>query len=405
MPHFRYEGRDQSGKTCVGTVEAKKTEDVAEQIMQIGITPIKIIEVRAPIQLPGLLDFLQRRKVKNEEMLLFCRQMHSLVKAGVSITTALTRLSEILLNPTLAQTLKVITTQLNAGESLSSAMRHYPKIFSHLLIALVTAGEANGRLDEAFFQAAKHYELETTTRRRVKAVMRYPLFVMIVVAGAITILNLFVIPKFSQLYSSFHATLPLPTRVLINTSNFFYNYWYVLILVLLFCFLGATYALKNPVWREKIDRYQFKMPIFGSIIERGTMASFSSSLAMLLKTGVPLIHALTLTADIVGNSYARNKILMMRNSIERGDTLEKAAKQAQFFSPLVLQMISVGEETGNVDKMLLEISVFFESEIDYDIKQLADKMEPVLLIAVGGVVLILALGVFLPMWDMVYVVK
>ena len=404
MHTFAYEARNKNGALVKGDMQAMDANHVADQLMQDNLIPLKINKKSAAFswRMPVIPFFGAR--VTSEALSVFCRQMFSLTKAGVPIVSAIQRLSEITNNKMLADSLRKVEQELVLGTSLSKALQHYPKVFSALIVALVTSAEANGRLDEAFLQASRHYELANITKKRIKTALRYPIMVVILAFSAIMLINVFVIPKFASLYLSFQTQLPLPTRMLIHFSSFVHDYWLMIIIGILILILVGFYFLRNPRFRVFIDYTQLKLPIFGNIIERIVMANFSRNLAMLLQTGVPLIESLSLVAGVVDNAYAKNKVLGMIESIEHGKNLSQAASNVAFFSPLILQMFSVGEETGNMDKMLLEASQFYEQEVDYDIKQLTDKIEPILIIFVGAIVLLLALGIFLPMWDLVYVV-
>jgi len=405
MGTFFYEARHKNGALIKGTMEANDANHVANQLIQDHLIPL---DIRA--SLPRFswrftsLSF-SRQKVNHGTLMIFCRQMYSLIKAGIPIISIVQRLAEITMNKVLANALKVVSQEIVLGNSLSTAMQRTPTIFSPLLIALVTNAEANGRLDQAFLQATKYYELEDMTRKRVKAALRYPILVILFAFAAVMLINVFVIPKFASLYSSFHTQLPLPTRILISFSQFVHNGWWAILIVIGMMFLLVYFLLQRPEFRMYIDRIKIKLPIVGNMIERIIMANFARNLAMLLQTGVILTKALSLVANVANNSYAKEKILSMLDSIEHGKNLTQAATHTHFFSPLILQMISVGEETGNIDNMLLEVGEFYEREIDYDIKQLTDKIEPILLLIVGAIVLLLAVGVFLPMWNLTYVVR
>ncbi|MCX7121096.1 MAG: type II secretion system F family protein [Gammaproteobacteria bacterium] len=409
MITFSYEARDKNGKMTKGKLQANDSNQAADFLFKDNLIPIninalseKLTKSTQTFNNPSWFTFA--RKIRSDELTVFCRQMYSLIRAGVPISSAIQRLADITSNPTLAKALQQVAKEIELGTALSKAMQHHPTVFSRLITSLVTSAEANGRLDDAFLQASKHYELEDTSKKRVKAALRYPIFVCCFAFLAIMVISIFVIPRFAVLYSSFHAALPLPTRILMGFSLFTRTYWWAIIGFILLTIILITYLLKRPGIRFVVDRIQLKLPIFGSILERIVMANFARNLSMLLETGVPLIEALTLVANVVNNTYAEEKILSMRSAIEHGKNLSQAAATVQFFSPLILQMLSVGEETGNMDKMLTEVCNFYEQEVDYDIKNLTSKLEPILLVFVGCIVLLLALGVFLPMWNMVYIV-
>jgi MSHA biogenesis protein MshG len=248
-------------------------------------------------------------------------------------------------------------------------------------------------------------ELEKDTRRRISSAIRYPMFVLIAISIAIVVLNIFVIPVFADLFTKFGADLPLPTKILIGTSNFFLEQWPLIIFCVVAGVFGLRYYINTEQGRYNADKLKLHMPLIGSILERATLARFGRSFSLMLGAGVPLIQALELSSQSVGNSYMAKNIRSMREGIQRGESLLRSASQSQMFTPLVLQMIQVGEETGQVDEMLVEVAGFYEQEVDYDLKNLASYIEPILIACIAGLVMILALGIFLPMWDMMGVMQ
>lgn len=405
MPHFTYQGRDSYGKLVKGEQESNRAENLAEKLIAEGIVPIEIKELKTKPLLFSFISSLFTPKVKLADLLVFCHQMYSLVKAGIPILSALIRLQEITPNPLLKKALMGMQERVSMGDSLSNAMRHYPSIFSALVINLIAAGESNGRLDQAFGLATQHLELASSVKKKLKTVFRYPVLVLSVAAVAITVINIFVIPQFAKLYSSFHAALPLPTRILMGISSFMQHNGLYLLLALIAFAVWIRYLLAQKKFRFIWDRYQLKIPIIGSLIDRIIMANFSRTFSMLLESGVPLTQAVNLVSKVVNNSYAESKILQLSEKIEQGESLLQAATALSFFSPLVLQMLAVGEETGSTDKMLRDVATLYEEEVSFDIARLSARMEPVLLIILGVMVLVLALGVFLPMWNLATVVK
>jgi MSHA biogenesis protein MshG len=267
------------------------------------------------------------------------------------------------------------------------------------MISMVRVGENTGKLDIAFQQLAQYLEMERDTRNRIKAALRYPTFVVVAIMAAIGIVNVFVIPAFARVFEGMKMDLPWQTRLLIGLSDFTVAFWPYMLGLLIAAIIGARYYIKTPNGKYRWDRAKLQIPVVGGIINRALLARFARSFAMASKSGVPLIQGLTVVARAVDNDFVAEKILSMRNGIERGDSLTRTAIATGMFTPLVLQMLSVGEETGAVDEMLDEVADFYEREVDYDLKNLSQAIEPILIIAVGILVLILALGVFLPMWD------
>ena len=261
-------------------------------------------------------------------------------------------------------------------------------------------GENTGQLDQAFFKLSTYLERELDTRKRIKAALRYPSMVLIAIAAAIVILNIFVIPTFADMFSRLGADLPLATRFIIASSNLFINYWPYMLFGVMLIYVMINKSLKTKKGRYQWDRRKIKIPIIGSIIERSILARFSHSFAIVLKAGVPMTTGLTLVAEAVDNSYMQEKISAMRQSIESGESLLRSAVASTLFTPLVLQMVAVGEETGRVDELLAEVGDYYEREVDYDLATLTARIEPLLLVVVAVMVLVLALGIFTPMWDM-----
>ncbi|OGT50717.1 MAG: hypothetical protein A3E84_00350 [Gammaproteobacteria bacterium RIFCSPHIGHO2_12_FULL_42_13] len=404
MPVFAYEGRDQKGFQVSGEITAEDMGAAANELMSRQILPINISPQTEKGELALVFRKLFARKLTTSELALFSRQMHALCKAGVPVLSAIQQLSQVSSVPILKHALIDIAKQVGLGEPVSKAMQKFPALFPPLMIALVSTGEANGRIDDAFLQASQYYELASTTRKRIKTALRYPLTVVVVTFLAVIGLNAFIIPKFAALYARFESQLPLPTRLLIGLSTITRDYWWLILLVVALLVFIVRIFFVTERYRAVIDHIILVLPIFGDIMRRIVMTNFTRTLGILIHTNVPLLEAIRLVAEVVNNVYAKKKILKMQAFIEQGDNLSTAANKINLFSPLILQMLSVGDTTGNMDKMLFEVSAFYEQEIDYDIKQLTDKIEPILIVIVGAIVLTLALGIFLPMWNMVYVV-
>lgn len=401
MPIYHYKARNARGEAIEADIEAASADVVAGQLFNTGVTPITIVEQAVQVD---LLDGLRKRMLIGRptlvDLILFARQMHTLMRAGVPIIRAMSGLADTSRNATLAQVLRDVVTSLEAGRDLASSLSQHPEIFTALFVSIVQVGENSGRLDESFLQLSEYLELEKTTRDSIKSALRYPTIVIVAIAAAIAIINLKVIPVFAKVFAGFHAELPAATKILIATSNFTVAYWYVILGGMTLAVLGVRAYVKTDAGRYRWGRTKLRLPIVGSIIMRATLARYARSFAMSTRSGVPLIQALTVVAKAVDNDFVADRVLMMRNGIERGDTLTRTAAASGLFTPLVLQMLSVGEETGAVDEMLTEVAGFYEREVAYDLKSLSEKIEPIMLLAVGALVLMLALGVFLPMWDL-----
>jgi MSHA biogenesis protein MshG len=268
-----------------------------------------------------------------------------------------------------------------------------------MYVSIVRVGENSGNLEQAFAQLSDYLELERDFRAKLKQALRYPIMVITAMFIAVAILMTFVIPRFAQFFDRFGAELPLPTKIIIGTANFTADWWWVILLALVAAILGFRAWIRTEDGRYRWDRIKLRFPAVGKILFEGAMARFARTFAMTYRSGVPLIQGLTLTARAVENEYIGQAVNDMRTGIERGESLSRTAAATGLFSPLVLQMLGIGEETGDVDSMLTETAEYYEREVDYDLNNLSAYIEPVLLIFLAVLVLILALGVFLPMWD------
>lgn len=400
MAAFKYTCRKQGGATVQGTLEAANEENAANELIQTGLTPISIEEVSGSDVKKVDWKRWFEPSITLEDQILFSRQMFSLSKAGIPMIRALSSLAESTVNPTLGRIILEIQGDLEAGQPLSKAMKNQTNVFSELYIAIVHVGENSGRLDEAFAQIATYLELERETLKRIKSATRYPTFVLAAMGIGLLIINLFVIPAFSGVFEKLGAELPWQTQVLVGFSNFMVSYWYLL----LFVALGAVTAIRSfvrqPRGRLLWHRWKLRLPVIGSLFERIHLGRFCRSFSMILKSGLPIVQGLHIVAQAIGNDFMASKIRDMRGHIERGGSFLHSSQQSALFTPLVLQMISVGEETGAMDEMLGEAAEFYEQEVDYELKGLADAIEPILIIGIGGMILVLALGVFLPLWDL-----
>lgn len=399
---FSYRGKDNRGTVQQGLLAAPNADAAASELMRRGITPLVIREYEKSVSLGDRLHRvpLFRQKVSLDELIVFCRQMHALTKAGIPLIRTMRGLAETSRSPVLADVLEDVTARLEGGNTMATAMQAHPQVFSDLFVAMIHVGENTGMLDDAFKRLSDILELERDTKRRLKQALRYPTFVVVALLAALMVVNFLVIPKFASVFNKLGADLPFLTQVLVGTSNFLLGYWYVLL------FGAAAAALLIRQWRQTRqgritwDRYKLRIPIIGPLLELITLSRFARNFASMLSAGMPVTHALTVVADATDNAWIAVHIKEMRAGIERGESLLRTARQSGMFTPLILQMIAVGEETGSVDDMLNNVADFYDEDVDYGLKRLAESIEPILIVAMGILVLILALGVFLPIWDL-----
>ena len=400
MPQFAFEAKDASGQNTSGQREAPDASALAAELAAGGLVPIRVIPAEdAPVKAAQSFSLFEK-KVTLDEVILFSHQMYSLTRAGISIVRAVRGLAESQKNERLQEVLLDIASNLEAGVDLASSLRRFPRIFSELYASIVHVGENTGRLDEAFKQIAVYMEVERETKKRIKTATRYPMFVMGAIGIAIVVLNVFVIPSFSKVFAKFHAELPWQTQLIISISDFFVAYWPALLLAAGGVVFGVRHYINTERGRYNWDRWKLKMPIVGSIFERINLGRFCQTFAMVSRSGVPITQGLHVISRAIGNEYMADRVATMRHGIERGEGIAQTARDSEMFTPVVLQMIAVGEETGSIDELLEQAAGFYEEEVDYELKSLTDAVEPILIIAIGIMVLVLALGVFLPLWDL-----
>jgi len=402
MPFFQYTARNKQSTKLTGEMQAGSCQEVARQLNKNGITPVEINLVKKPRA-----SVSWRGKLENPnptELITFCHQMFTLMKAGVPIIRALRSLAKSD-NSSLSIILSNIIKNLEMGQTLSTALSHQPTVFSNLFVNIIRIGENTGSLDEAFLRIAKYLELEKNTREQIKAALRYPIIVIIGISIAIVVASVVVVPKFAAIFAQAKVDLPLQTRIILAISDFMVASWPTLLIGSLIIGVVIRLWLHSQPGRYQWDKIKFRLPIIGSIITRALLGRYARVFSVTLASGVPLIQALTDVAQAVDNAYMSTLILQMRNGIERGETLTNTAQASGLFTPLILQMIEVGEETGKIDSLLLQVAEVYEREVDDATKNLSVLIEPILLVVIGAMVLILALGVFLPMWDLVSVYK
>lgn len=401
MPHFAYKGRNTGGQPVAGVIESADAGAVAGQLFGNGVTPVEIELTQAPRE-GGASTFasLLEEKVTHQDLLLFSRQMHALLKAGVPILRALAGLQESTNNKAFQQALAGIRESLDSGRELSVSLQRQGKLFSPFYIAMVQVGETTGMLDEVFLRLFHHLEFQEFMRAQVKSALRYPTFVVATMAIALVIVNLFVIPAFAKVYQGFHAKLPFLTEILIGFSNFMVAAWPYLLAGVIGAALWFRAWVRTKLGRYLWDRFKLRIPIAGKIILKATLARFSRSFALAMRSGVPVVQGLTLVAQVVDNDYVARQIDAMRSGVERGESVLRTAVTAQIFTPVVLQMLAVGEESGALDDMMQEIADMYQREVEYELKTLSSQIEPILIVLLGIMVAILALGVFLPIWDL-----
>ncbi|NCT83434.1 MAG: type II secretion system F family protein [Comamonadaceae bacterium] len=401
--NFAFKGRNERGELVQGVVDAASSDAVAAQLMAGGVVPVSIEPTAAaagPVERGDWLQALLAKPIRQEDALLLTRQLYTLQKAGVPILRALAGLEASTSHTGMASLLRDVRASLDQGRELATAFARHPQVFGSFYVAMTRVGELTGRLTEVLQRLSEYLEFELDTRARIRQALRYPLMVVVAMAIALVVINLVVLPKFADVFAHFKAELPLMTRILLGFSGWMVKWWPALLAAVIALALAWRNWLATTGGRYAWDRFKLRLPIAGSIVLKATLARFARSFALASRSGVPISQAMTVVAQTVDNAYIAARIEQMRDGVERGESISRCATATGVFTPIVLQMIAVGEETGELDTLMTEIAQMYERETDYAIKGLSAAIEPVLLALIGALLLVLALGVFLPLWGL-----
>lgn len=401
MPLFEYSGRTARGEAVSGRLEADSADALANQLFARGVTPIGIEP--APEQRDVLKDVWRRLgggRPQLVDLILFSRQMHALTKAGLPLLRGMQSLVASTPNVYLREALESVLETLRSGRDLATALGRHPEIFSRFYVSVIRVGESSGTLSTAFERMYDYLSMEKRIREKLGRALRYPLMVVAAIGIAIAIITLWVLPQFEPIFAALGDDIPWATQMLLGVSSFASSYWYVVLSAMLAAFIAFRLYVRDERGRYKWDRFKLRVPVTGSIVQKATLARICRSFALTFEAGVPMVQGLNLIARAAGNDYLSERVLALRDGIEHGESLTRTASTVGLFTPLALQMVSIGEETGDLGPMLTEVADFYEREVDYELDHLSTALEPLLIVGVGIMVLVLALGVFLPLWDM-----
>ncbi|MCK5543610.1 MAG: type II secretion system F family protein [Desulfobulbaceae bacterium] len=411
MPLYHYEAINTTGKNITGTHQANLVNEVENWLLTRGLTPIDIRvasgrdteAVDSAAQKPSLMQRI--RGVGYDDIILLCRQIATMLYAGVALLKALRIIKSQIKNPILRNSVMDIANRIEAGSSLSSAIEKYPKIFSQLFLNLIRVGEESGNLDNVFKYLAHLYENEKDTNERIKSVTRYPKILLSVMVLAILFLMNFVVPKFMSIFSSSKIALPLSTKLLIFMSNMISENFFIIILVITILIAGYRMALKNDEFELAKDRLSLRLPLLGDLAVKIHMSRFCRVFTALTESGIDIIRTLELASSSLKNKALILMIEQVRSEVEQGVDFHKAMSRHPQLPDMVVQMIAVGEEAGQIEKMMAKVADFYEAETDYTIKHLSSLIEPILLLGMGVAVGFIALAIFTPMWSMMDVMR
>jgi type IV pilus assembly protein PilC len=399
LSKFDYQVRDRSGKLVTGQLEADSQAAVASKLTSMGYAPIKIDQVKEnglqmEINLPG------SNRVKLKDLAIFSRQFATMISSGLALIRALSILREQTENKKLAETIEEIRNRVEAGTSLSQALAEHEKIFPKLYVAMVRAGESAGMLDEVLLRVAAMYEADVKLRSKIKSAMTYPVIVFVMAILLSTVMLIFIVPVFADMFEDLGGQLPLMTQMLVSASNFVTSWLGVITYIVVPSALWFTYkrVRSTEKGRYALDVMKLRLPVFGPLFHKIALTRFARNLSTLMAAGVPILQALEITADTVNNGPIAHAVKDVQDSVRQGESINGPLSQHVVFPPMVVQMIAVGEETGNVDGMLSKISDFYDTEIESTTESLTALMEPLMIGVIGGIVGGMVIALYMPMF-------
>ena len=401
MAQFSYQAIDENGKTVSGVIEADSPAAVNTMLAERGFIPSKVIrkgEVSGPSAWDSIKGILT--KVRAADLILFTKQFRTMTRAGVPLLTLLEVLEDQTENPGLKRIAGLMHHDIEEGTSLYDAFRKYPKVFSPLYCSMLQAGEASGALPEVLDRLTYIIEHENKIRSDVKAALQYPVIVLIFLSIAFFVLLTFVIPKFVHIFNKARVELPIPTKICIFLYEFLSSYWYVMLGGVVAVALILIYYLRTEQGKYVRDTFLMKVPIIGPLFIKAAMSRFASIFAILQSSGVAVLESLRILSGTIGNTAISREFERIGEKLEEGRGIAEPLRSARYFTPIVVNMVAIGEESGNLAEMLSDISEHYDSELEYAMKKLSEAIGPMLTIGLAGVVGFFALSIFLPMWDL-----
>ncbi len=403
MPTYIYKARDATGKPVKGKMAAASKEELIDKLHKMGYMTTQVAEASAGLKVESLLEKL--RPINAEDMIIFYVQFSNMISAGIPILETLDTLNRQIENKRLKEAVGSVLRSVEAGESFSQALSRHPRVFPKLFVNMAKAGEASGKLDTISAKYAEYFERQTDLRQKIKEAFFYPIILLIVGTAVMLFIVTFVVPQFAQIFMKTGITLPLSTLILFKVGISIKRFWYLGILLVVVIWLGIRFYIKTEKGRLNFDRLKLKVPILGPLYRKAAISGFTRALATLVASGVPILESLSITKEIVENEVLARVIGNVRSSVEKGQSLAEPLRISREFPLDVVKMISVGEETGNLDGMLNKISGFYDKSLGYTIKKLTAAIEPIFLIVMGCMIGFIMASVFLPMFDMVKILR
>ena len=400
MPTFVWKGRTMAGETQAGEVSFDRQEEALDFLRKkrILVTSLKEKSKGFKFALPS------SGGVSTKEMAIFTRQFATMISAGLPLVQCLDILAAQTTKPAFAKVIADVTREVEAGSTLADALGKNKRVFDDLFRNMIQAGEAGGILDDILIRLAQYIEKADALKRKIQGAMIYPAVVLTVALGATAFMLIFIIPTFAKMFTDFGGELPLPTAIVLAMSKFLRMFWWVIAAAITATVIGLQRWYKTDMGQKRMDAFMLKIPVLGDVLLKGSVARFTRTLGTLISSGVPILSGLEITARTAGNRVISDAILMARASIREGETVGAPLKQSGVFPPMVVQMISVGEQTGALDEMLTKIAVFYEAEVDQAVENLTSIIEPVMIVLMGGIVGGMVVAMYLPMFKLITVV-
>lgn len=403
MPTYTYKARDNTGKPVRGTMEAATKEELISKLRKMGYMTTQVTEALPGIKIESVFDNIM--PIGTEDMIIFYVQLSNMVNAGIPILSSLDTLNKQLENKRLKEAVGSVSRSVEGGESLSQAFSRHPRIFPKLFVNMVKAGEASGKLDMVSARYAEYFEHQTDLQQKIKGALFYPMILLVAGIAVTLFIVTFIIPQFARIFMKTGIALPIPTLILFKIGEWIKSFWYVAVLLVIVVWLGIRYYVKTEKGRLNFDRFKLKLPVIGPLHRKASISGFTRTLGTLVASGVPILESLDITREVVGNEVLGRVIGNARSSVEKGQALAEPLKISEEFPPDAVQMISVGEETGNLDGMLNKIADFYDKSVGYTIKKLTTIIEPIFLVIMGAMVGFIMASMLLPIFDMIKILR
>ena len=406
MANYVYSAINEMGKTITDSIEAESEEIVNSMLAARNLIPVRIVrQDKSGFSLSSLSSLRFGASVKTKDLILFTKQFRSMIQAGVPII----RLMQVLVSQTQDKTLKKVATEISQdikdGMTLYAAMKKHPSVFSPLYLSMINAGEISDSVPEILERLIDIVEHEAKIKKDIKSALQYPIIVVIALVIAFVVLLTFVIPKFVAIFAKAGIALPLPTKIAMIMYQGLANYWHILLGGIIALVVFLRYYIKTPAGRYTFDTFLLKMPLFGSLFQKAAMSRFAAIFAIMQASGVPVMRTMEVVSDTIGNTAISREFDNVRDKIQEGQGISGPLRSAKHFTPMVVDMVAIGEESGNIEEMMRQVSLHYDDEVQYAVKGLADSIGPILMVGLAAVVGFFALAIFMPMWDLTKMVK